>query len=441
MRAKICSSTRPTDILIVLVFACVSCSPCWGRHPEPVFAAPFFLTPNHGVIAVEAADIDNDGDSDVVVPSLTGLISIFRNLGGGDFAEVQTYAAPGVHLDFVVSDLNGDGLRDVALALFGNSGVQVLLNQGGGVLSAAINYAAPGISAGRGLAAGDLDNDGDTDLLMGDASVSVKAVLSNNGAGVFDQSTSFGAGGDCIALAIGDLDNDGDEDAVSAFGGLWVHHNNGNASFAPAQQVASGTSHTSLAIADLDADGDNDIAASVSSEKSANVAKILLNSGDGVTFTAAVYPINALARDIALGDLDNDGDLDVVTSHVSSVDRVSVLLNQGDGTLGLAAEIFPGTYPQSLAIADFNADGLKDLVTANQFAKPPSLGVLLSEIPTPLLGDVNGDGTVDVDDLIAVILAWGQCPTPPATGGCPADVNHSGTVDVDDLIMVILNWG
>jgi formylglycine-generating enzyme len=54
-------------------------------------------------------------------------------------------------------------------------------------------------------------------------------------------------------------------------------------------------------------------------------------------------------------------------------------------------------------------------------------------------GDVNGDGSVDVDDLIAVILAWGPCPAPPAD--CPADVNNSGAVDVDDLIMVILNWG
>jgi hypothetical protein len=54
-------------------------------------------------------------------------------------------------------------------------------------------------------------------------------------------------------------------------------------------------------------------------------------------------------------------------------------------------------------------------------------------------GDTNGDGVVNVDDLIAVVLGWGPCPAPPAT--CPADVNDSRTVDVDDLIMVILNWG
>jgi hypothetical protein len=55
------------------------------------------------------------------------------------------------------------------------------------------------------------------------------------------------------------------------------------------------------------------------------------------------------------------------------------------------------------------------------------------------VGDVNGDGEVDADDLIAIILAWGPCPAPPAT--CPADVDGSGSVNADDLTAVILNWG
>jgi hypothetical protein len=54
-------------------------------------------------------------------------------------------------------------------------------------------------------------------------------------------------------------------------------------------------------------------------------------------------------------------------------------------------------------------------------------------------GDTNGDGQVNVDDLVSVILGWGSCPNPPAN--CPADVNNDGMVDVDDLVMVILNWG
>jgi hypothetical protein len=57
-------------------------------------------------------------------------------------------------------------------------------------------------------------------------------------------------------------------------------------------------------------------------------------------------------------------------------------------------------------------------------------------------GDATGDGHVTVDDLIAVILGWGACPTPPAA--CLGDVappGGDGSIDVDDLIAVILNWG
>jgi hypothetical protein len=51
--------------------------------------------------------------------------------------------------------------------------------------------------------------------------------------------------------------------------------------------------------------------------------------------------------------------------------------------------------------------------------------------------DVNGDGVVDVDDLVLVVLTWGPCQGSP----CPGDVNDDGQVDVDDLIAVILAWG
>jgi len=55
------------------------------------------------------------------------------------------------------------------------------------------------------------------------------------------------------------------------------------------------------------------------------------------------------------------------------------------------------------------------------------------------IGDVNGDGVVNVDDLLAVINAWGACPD------CDADIAPhpagNGVVNVDDLLMVINHWG
>ena len=72
--------------------------------------------------------------------------------------------------------------------------------------------------------------------------------------------------------------------------------------------------------------------------------------------------------------------------------------------------------------------------------QPGAVGAgVIEGTPQTVEGDVDGDGDVDADDLVAVILAWGPCPAPPAT--CAADVNDSGAVDADDVVAVILNWG
>jgi len=54
-------------------------------------------------------------------------------------------------------------------------------------------------------------------------------------------------------------------------------------------------------------------------------------------------------------------------------------------------------------------------------------------------GDVNGDGSVNINDLLAVVNAWGPCSAFPAP--CPADLDHDGAVSINDLLLVVQNWG
>ncbi|MHC5003556.1 MAG: trypsin-like serine protease [Planctomycetota bacterium] len=63
-----------------------------------------------------------------------------------------------------------------------------------------------------------------------------------------------------------------------------------------------------------------------------------------------------------------------------------------------------------------------------------SLAFVPDQLPEP--ADVDGDGAVDIDDLIAVLMAWGPC----GAGPCPADTNGDGFVDIDDLVAVLLAW-
>ena len=58
--------------------------------------------------------------------------------------------------------------------------------------------------------------------------------------------------------------------------------------------------------------------------------------------------------------------------------------------------------------------------------------------PSVCDGDVNGDGQVNVTDMLSLISAWGACVNP---GKCPADVNHDGQVNVNDLLTIISAWG
>jgi hypothetical protein len=72
----------------------------------------------------------------------------------------------------------------------------------------------------------------------------------------------------------------------------------------------------------------------------------------------------------------------------------------------------------------------------------PGSGPLPDTCPPDIVPFPNGDGLVNVDDLLAVINGWGSCPAPPSA--CFADiapVGGNGLVNVDDLLAVINGWG
>jgi hypothetical protein len=116
--------------------------------------------------------------------------------------------------------------------------------------------------------------------------------------------------------------------------------------------------------------------------------------------------------------------------------------NAGDLLFARNDPIIPGAVhdlPTDIAL-----DGTTGFaIVGSGFAPPENDNALIAwytRSPPPAPGDATGDGTVDVDDLVAIILAWGPCPSPPTAEGCPADLDHSESVDVDDLVLVILNW-
>lgn len=101
----------------------------------------------------------------------------------------------------------------------------------------------------------------------------------------------------------------------------------------------------------------------------------------------------------------------------------------------MVASLFPASEDQDGSFPDFYTK--ENLLVQAGFADAAGL-YLEVEIIEQIPGDVNGDGVVNVDDLLIILNNWGPCPDPE---DCPADLTEDGQVNVDDLLMVLNNWG
>ena len=130
-------------------------------------------------------------------------------------------------------------------------------------------------------------------------------------------------------------------------------------------------------------------------------------SGAGLFYTPDDY--------CAIHDIDQDGDVDLTDFDSFMLVYVGPRRDcNNNGVIDLI-DILDGT------LADANGNGIPD-----------------SCEPT-CESDVNGNGAVDVDDLLSVISQWGACPGMPAP--CSGDIDFDGSVDVSDLLGVINAWG
>jgi hypothetical protein len=222
-------------------------------------------------------------------------------------------------------------------------------------------------------------------------------------------------------VVMGDLDGDGDNDIVSAnytSGTLRVLFNQGDGTFVSGDPVPAGDATTSVALGDIDGDGDLDAVAG--SGLMYGYVTVLFNDGTGSFTAGGTFPTNGSTWDVALGDLDGDGDLDLAAANNEFYDQLVVLLNDGSGSFGAAYTFEAGFLATDLALGDVNGDGLADVVTdgdgydAYLLLNQSTPGAPAFSAPSAYfayepfgvaLGDVNGDGHLDL--VTASFLAYG----------------------------------
>jgi hypothetical protein len=145
--------------------------------------------------------------------------------GDGSFRPATNYLIapqPASHgFSVAVSDFDGDGNADFAVAL-NNSSVVVMLGNGDGTFRSGGTYAINSQSSSQttiALAAGDFNGDGIPDLAVTDAANSAVSVLLGIGDGSFQTAVSYNAGSAPQSIALGDFNGDGVPDVVVGFNG------------------------------------------------------------------------------------------------------------------------------------------------------------------------------------------------------------------------------
>ena len=275
-------------------------------------------------LSVVLGDVDGDGDLDLVAGNDGQTNKLYLNDGSGGFPGINTPGtAIGSETDadssrsVVLGDVDGDGDLDLVA---GNYGLNKLyLNDGSG------GFASTGTAIGSdtetdntwAVVLGDVDGDGDLDLVTGNDGQTNELYL-NDGSGGFPgintPGTAIGSETDSSrSVVLGDVDGDGDLDLVAGNSGQTnkLYLNDGSGGFAgTGTAIGSETEYTySVVLGDVDGDGDLDLVAG-----NFGLNKLYLNDGSGgfaSTGTAIGSDTETESTySVVLGDVDGDGDLD-----------------------------------------------------------------------------------------------------------------------------------
>jgi hypothetical protein len=325
---------------------------------------------------VSIADFDGDGILDVAVADrLLDLVVWYPGLGDGLFDVPQVV---GRDLDSVVSvavgDVDGDGDADLLSASRIDNKVALFKNEGQGSFAAEVLLTEPGFLGAQYVGSGDVDGDGDHDVVAASFTGDVISWFENlDGRGTFGPEqviTTRVNGAEIVLLA--DLDGDGDNDAISASFAddkiAWYENRDGRGDFGPQRLISGdGNGPEYLAVGDIDGDGDLDVISA--SRYDGKIAWYPNIDGKGTFgFQVIAYQSTVLATFVDVGDIDGDGDLDIIANEYERTNS-SVLWFEnidGEGTFGESNIITQDVeLPTETRLADLDGDGDLDVIATS----------------------------------------------------------------------------
>lgn len=324
---------------------------------------------------IATGDWNRDGKLDVVTCNDVDTVTVLLGDGRGGFTP-----APGspikaaAHL-VAVGDVNKDKTPDLALTHHDSFGVMVLLGAGDGRFAPAPGspFAAhTGTKAhNHGLTLSDLNRDGNLDITTSNQDDNSVSVLLGDGRGGFKPAAGspFAVGRAPYPHAVGDLNRDGNLDIVTPNvrgDNVTVLLGDGRGGFTPAAKspyaVASRPYY--VALGDVSGDALPDL---ITTHDDISLMTTLLGDGRGgfAAAPASPFDLGRRAYKLVAADVNGDGRADVVVGTEAD-DSVVVLLSdeRGGYTPAAGSPYRAGRNPR-VAVADVNNDGKPDIITAN----------------------------------------------------------------------------
>ena len=439
----------------------VACSTNYYANPCTVYIllntgrgkfgpAPLINTVTHAM-GIASGDVDGDRDQDLIVVNRDnpGGVAIHFNDGSGTFGPPNNINTNSQCISTFACDLDGDGDLDFPVSnnmLHGN--IFILKNNGQGLLNMAGVFSTD-TSWTWGVYAGDLDNDGDMDIVTSSWAGNALTVMLNKNTpqilSVSPAQNSLNVQANANISATFEIDMDAESFTDSTFivyarstgihqGQISYDSQTRTATFDPVNDFVAGEVVTAVLTtgilsvqglglensqvwsftietgqgpaifssdstyqvgshpisvfgADLNSDGNPDLA--IANEDS-NSVSVLFNNGEGSLGPESNFPTGRVPKSVYAADFDNDGDMDLATANAVSA-NISLLYNNGSGNFIVDSIDVSGLQPNWIFGADFNGDGFSDLATANTGSH--NISVFLND----------GNGTFLADSVYEVI--------------------------------------
>ena len=341
------------------------------------FTASDIATTANIPYSIFKADMDGDGDLDIISASyLDDTIAWYENDGAANpswtAADINT-TADGAYSVFA-ADMDGDGDLDIISASYRDDTIAWYENDGAANPSWTKAVIATSADGAKSVFVADMDGDGDLDILSASYDDNTIAWYENDGAAnpswtAADIATTANG---AVSVIAADMDGDGDLDIISASGlddTIAWYENDGaaNPSWTKAVIATSADNPRSVFAADMDGDGDMDILSA--SYDDDTIAWYENDGAENPSWTAADIATSADgAQSVFAADMDGDGDMDIISA--SAIDD-TIAWYENDGAANpswTAADIATSAdFAFSVIAADMDSDGDMDIISASIF--------------------------------------------------------------------------